>query len=240
MAPQPLTNTVRLHRQARGLSQQALAELVGISRQGIIAIEAGRQVPSTVLSLKLARTLQCQIEQLFQLTAPHRIEARWAHAEGRLAIPHIGTRVYLGWIHETWVAHPLPAKDTRSADGVIVSLAESGSSIIIEPFHPIEWLQNSVLVAGCAPILSVLAQRFPLFHTKGRLTWLSTSSQRALDLLHNKAVYMLPESIYWTLISRMRTNRPSNNVFQINECRWFISHDGVKAGYFLKATPKDF
>ena len=238
MAPQPLTNTVRLHRQARGLSQQALAELVGISRQGIIAIEAGRQVPSTVLSLKIARTLQCQIEQLFQLTDPHQIEARWAPAEGRLAIPHIGTRVYLGWIHETWVAHPLPAKDTRSADGVIVSLAESGS-IIIEPFHPIEWLQNSVLVAGCAPILSVLAQRFPLFHTKGRLTWLSTSSQRALDLLqqgcvHVAGIHLLDADFAYANQETVQQRFPDQRMQMVHLTRW-------RQGWLLpQGNPKGF
>ena len=51
---------------------------------------------------------------------------------------------------------------------------------------------------------------------------------------------MSPESIYWTLISPMRTKRPSNNVFQTNGCRWFISHDGVKAGSLPQGNPKGF
>ncbi|MCA9712564.1 MAG: helix-turn-helix domain-containing protein, partial [Myxococcales bacterium] len=48
---------LRPRRVARGLSQSALADRVGVSRQALVAIEAGRQVPSTALALHLARAL---------------------------------------------------------------------------------------------------------------------------------------------------------------------------------------
>jgi putative transcriptional regulator len=62
-----LDNTLKTHRDRLGLSQQALADLVGVSRQAVISIEAGRQVPSTSLGLRLARALRCGVEDLFKL-----------------------------------------------------------------------------------------------------------------------------------------------------------------------------
>lgn len=48
-------------------SQQQLANLVHVSRQTINALEAAKDVPSTVLSLKLALVLEKSIEDLFPL-----------------------------------------------------------------------------------------------------------------------------------------------------------------------------
>jgi putative transcriptional regulator len=59
----------RLHeiRAERGLTQAALAELVGVSRKTINTVENGVFVPSTLLALKLARALGRPVEDLFFL-----------------------------------------------------------------------------------------------------------------------------------------------------------------------------
>jgi len=49
------------------MSQEALADAVGVSRQTIISIEKGGYAPSTFLALKLARTLGKTVEELFYL-----------------------------------------------------------------------------------------------------------------------------------------------------------------------------
>lgn len=49
------------------LTQQDLAQQVGVTRQTIIAIEKGQYNPSTTLALKLARTLQVPVEAIFWL-----------------------------------------------------------------------------------------------------------------------------------------------------------------------------
>lgn len=61
----------RLHdlRVERGLTQAALAELVGVSRKTINTVENGVFVPSTVLALKLARALGRPVEEIFSLDA---------------------------------------------------------------------------------------------------------------------------------------------------------------------------
>jgi putative transcriptional regulator len=59
----------RLHdaRAERGLTQAALAELVGVSRKTINTVENGVFIPSTLLALKLARALGEPVEALFFL-----------------------------------------------------------------------------------------------------------------------------------------------------------------------------
>jgi putative transcriptional regulator len=64
----PVTNRVRYFRFMRGeMSQAALADLVGVSRQTIVAVEKGNYNPSVELALRLARTLGVTVEALFVL-----------------------------------------------------------------------------------------------------------------------------------------------------------------------------
>ena len=49
------------------LTQQALADAVGVTRQTIIALEAGGYVPSLALALRLANVFNTTVEQLFWL-----------------------------------------------------------------------------------------------------------------------------------------------------------------------------
>lgn len=62
-----MTNSVRMARVARNLTQEDLAKAVGVSRQTIHAIEKGKYVPSAVLALKIARVFDVPVEALFAL-----------------------------------------------------------------------------------------------------------------------------------------------------------------------------
>lgn len=62
-----LINTMKLERARHDLTQEQLAELVGVTRKTINTVERGVFVPSTVLALKLARALSVTVEELFQL-----------------------------------------------------------------------------------------------------------------------------------------------------------------------------
>ncbi len=62
-----IVNRVRERRLARGLTQEDLAALAGVSRQSIIAIERGRYVPSLPLALRLAAIFGCPTDDLFRL-----------------------------------------------------------------------------------------------------------------------------------------------------------------------------
>jgi putative transcriptional regulator len=67
MAKSELTNNIRRLRFDNGeMTQQQLADLVGVTRQTIIAIEAGKYAPSLPLAFKIARTFGKPIEDIFQ------------------------------------------------------------------------------------------------------------------------------------------------------------------------------
>jgi putative transcriptional regulator len=62
-----LLNNLEDIRKSTGLTQQELSIKAEVSRKSINAIENGVYVPSTVLALKIAKTLNCKVEELFQL-----------------------------------------------------------------------------------------------------------------------------------------------------------------------------
>ena len=64
---QKLLNNLAELRKSAKLTQQELSERAEVSRESINAIENGIYVPSTVLALKIARTLNCRVEDLFRL-----------------------------------------------------------------------------------------------------------------------------------------------------------------------------
>ena len=64
---QNLLNNLEDYRKKASLTQQELSEAAEVSRKSINAIENGIYVPSTVLALKIAKTLKCKVEDLFEL-----------------------------------------------------------------------------------------------------------------------------------------------------------------------------
>jgi putative transcriptional regulator len=62
-----LTTTLKLQRALRGLTQAEMADMAGVTRKSINAIETGNMVPSTILALKLAKALGVTVEELFSL-----------------------------------------------------------------------------------------------------------------------------------------------------------------------------
>ena len=62
-----MKNTVRIERAILDITQQQLADAVGVSRNTIISIESGRYLPSTVLALKIARHFGKPVEMIFRL-----------------------------------------------------------------------------------------------------------------------------------------------------------------------------
>tara|TARA_B100000927_G_C16420450_1_gene451134 strand:+ start:675 stop:893 length:219 start_codon:yes stop_codon:yes gene_type:complete len=62
-----LVNNLEELRKNAGLTQQELSERAEVSRKSINAIENGVYVPSTVLALKISKTLKCKVEDLFRL-----------------------------------------------------------------------------------------------------------------------------------------------------------------------------
>lgn len=63
-----IVNKVQEFRRGAGLTQEDLAEQVGVSRQTVIAIEKGNYTPSVLLALKIAGVFSESIESIFAIS----------------------------------------------------------------------------------------------------------------------------------------------------------------------------
>lgn len=62
-----MKNRIRVLRAKHNLSQADLAKKTRVSRQSINAIESGKYVPSTLLSLKMASVFNVDVSSIFSL-----------------------------------------------------------------------------------------------------------------------------------------------------------------------------
>ena len=62
-----MKNNIRVERAIKNITQEELSHLVQVSRQTINAIELGKYVPSTLLSLKISKIFEKTVNNIFQL-----------------------------------------------------------------------------------------------------------------------------------------------------------------------------
>ena len=62
-----MKNSIRVERAIRRITQEELSRLVQVSRQTINAIESEKYVPSTLLSLKISKIFEKNVNEIFQL-----------------------------------------------------------------------------------------------------------------------------------------------------------------------------
>ena len=65
-----LRNTLRELRAARSMTQQELADSIGVTRQTVIAIELDKYSPSLETAFRIARVFSVPLEQVFQYDPP--------------------------------------------------------------------------------------------------------------------------------------------------------------------------
>lgn len=63
-----MENSIKVERAILNLTQDELAQRIGVSRQTINSIEANRYVPSTVLALKLSDVFGKSVNDFFKLS----------------------------------------------------------------------------------------------------------------------------------------------------------------------------
>jgi len=62
----PMKNKIKVFRAMNDLTQEDLAQAIGVTRQTILAIEKGKYVPSLDLAFRIARNFNVTIEEVFQ------------------------------------------------------------------------------------------------------------------------------------------------------------------------------
>lgn len=63
--PPPITNSVRALREREGMSQAAMGDAIGVTRQTVIAIEQSRYSPSLETAFRIARLFDLGVEDVF-------------------------------------------------------------------------------------------------------------------------------------------------------------------------------
>ncbi|WP_196139803.1 helix-turn-helix transcriptional regulator [Aliikangiella sp. G2MR2-5] len=70
-----VTNKIAVFRSLLKISQQDLANAIGVSRKTISTVETGRFTPSVTIALKLALFFETSVEELFSLNEPDNLES---------------------------------------------------------------------------------------------------------------------------------------------------------------------
>lgn len=158
--------SLREMRDAAGLSQAELAELSGISRASVGAIEQGRHVPAADAAVRLARALGTTVEALFADDEPALLAAEPVLG-GRLPD---GTAVRAGGVGGRVVAAALGPDEWAAPDAVV----EGARLRLLGPAVP-----GGLVVAGCDPALGVAASLLG----PERLVAIAATSGQALKAL---------------------------------------------------------
>jgi len=195
---QPDGARLRLARQARGLSQQQLAGVAGVTRQAVSAVESGHSDPSLRVALGLARALGMTVEELF---GPGDLgDPVLARPVAPVSAP--GSRVALATVGDTFVALPLDADLAArlgfgAAGGLMVGGENQegqgvqgghgaqgghgghGVQVAVRPIGP---PRPTVVVAGCDPALPLLETPLALLDPPLAFAWWPCGSGEALRL----------------------------------------------------------
>ena len=174
-----ITCHVKTYRQAKGLSQAELAKAVGVKRQAIYDIESGRYLPNTGVALRLARSLDCPVETLFNEEvygksqpvdlvgddSPGTRRLLAAYLRGRLTgVPITGNILFNSGLP---AADALLEKESRNA----------------KVYCPDDILEKTVLLFGCDPAFTILGGHVARTFSGARVYCCFASSYAAMQAL---------------------------------------------------------
>ncbi|MFM7424138.1 MAG: substrate-binding domain-containing protein [Elainella sp.] len=216
MKEQELRNNLKQIRSRLGMSQQDLARLAGVTRQTISGVEAGQYAPSVAITLRLAKALGCQVENLFwldqELVTVEAIPAQ-GFPEGQRS------RVSLARIGDRWVAYPLtgdqvfqtemiPADGEANGPGSHRQArdqagdqsgdqsVQAGNRIPVTLFEDLARLRQTVVIAGWEPALSLWARAAERWHPELRVRQVLMNSRDALQSLLQGEAHMAGMRLY--------------------------------------------
>jgi putative molybdopterin biosynthesis protein len=149
-------NRLREKRQALALSQKQLADLAGITRQAVSALEANQYSPATSVALHLARALRCRVEDLFSIKQGGEI------IEGDL-LGSIPPSIGVVRAQVTQVGHRLLVRSlvgvgelsslSATADGLIIGTDSDTKRVKVKLLKDRDGVSRKVVVGGCDPAM---------------------------------------------------------------------------------------
>lgn len=230
-----MENRLREKRQAQGLSQKQLADLAGITRQAVSALEADQYSPATSVALQLARALRCRVEDLFSIKSGGEI------VEGELlgALPR-GDGPFRARVTE--IGHRLLVRPLAgggdltalaAADGLIVGANPDKSRVRVRLLKDREAVRRKIVVGGCDPAM-FLAGEYVRKHDRDSLVPCLMGNSAALGALkrgevHLAGVHLADESAAASELSGLKRGLDGMDCMVITFAHWeegFIVRQG--------------
>ncbi len=193
-----ITNHLTQVRQTQGFSQTQLARHVGITRQAVYAIETNQYLPSTAIALRIARVLNCHVEDLFSFQEEEEIiDAEsigpWTSSKEpvRVKLLKVGTRI---------LARPMAELGdvlnfVMPADGVVQDKTFSGKKkgscrVTVKLLQPREVVERGIMIAGCDPALFLAGEHVRKINAVAGVSNWTMGSANALNALQRGEVHM--------------------------------------------------
>jgi len=188
---------LRDRRITRGVAQGDLARQVGVTRQALHAIEAGRYLPNVSLALSLARALGCRVEDLF---GPATLAAGGV-IDGHLLAGIVEpppTRAKLWSVDGEVFVLPMARLEPSlsyavPADGVIASRPEPGRpypQVRVRLWKSRAEIEQTIAVAGCDPAVHLVGEHLRRQADRGELVGWTLGSTAALEALERGEVHV--------------------------------------------------
>ncbi len=181
-----VTCNLKRIRREKGFSQSRLAELVGVKRQAIYDMESGRYVPNTAVALRMAKHLDCSVEDLFTIDEPGLEQPIMLIGQS----PASGSRLCIARVRDRLVGYPLDGKvmlneGLQAADGLLrpggegIRLLQAGARI-----------EKTAVLLGCDPAFSILSSHVARCTGEARVHCRFSSSLKALEGLASGVAHL--------------------------------------------------
>jgi putative molybdopterin biosynthesis protein len=184
-------NHLRERRQALALSQKQLADMAGITRQSVAAVETNQYSPATSVALQLARALQCRVEDLFSIKSGGEIvdgELLGFIPKGastvRAQVTQVGGRLLVRPLDGVGELMSL----TASADGLIVDANPKSARVKVRLLKDREMVRRHIVMGGCDPAMFLAAEHLGK-HDKEHLVPCMMGNSLALAALKRGEVH---------------------------------------------------
>ncbi|GMA61987.1 helix-turn-helix domain-containing protein [Alicyclobacillus fastidiosus] len=215
-----LENQVRELRRRCHMSQTQLASLVNVSRQTIQSIESGSVIPSTLISLRLARVFGVSVEEIFR--EQHDVPSKVAFLGDEEL--ELGDRVIVAQIDGKQVAHraafQLGQHIPTAPQANIVTQRLDGDQVELAHFGRDEMMAWTIL-CGCDPSLGLLASHASNAHVSSPVYWINADNGKAARLLSKGSIQIAaihqPSS---TPVSTQTCNGISEPCYRIHLASW--------------------
>ena len=189
-----IENRLKSLRTEKGLSQGDLGQMAGLTRQAVYAIETARYLPTTAVALRLAKSLQCRVEDIFSLISDGEV------IEGELigSVPAgERVRVKVAKIGDRTVVRPVSDLGgilglTVPADGLLVGPVAGSRrgprKVKVELLRDHRFVEDEIIVAGCDPAIFLVGEYVRRRNEKTSVVGWTMGSAAALEAVkHHEA-----------------------------------------------------